>query len=216
MFCHLSQYLSYTGVNCTDFPLILRWVDAESWNWTYFCNNSFSKWALFVNNTDCKLSENQNHTGNCPTLKEENHRKHNLSAPYQTVWIMKPQVFNFHQAFSGHLLLMKLGLIVKMFHSSLYLGCILHLAALNHTFLFQRLRTRGCLDFQVSWDNDPKHTSGYSKSHLSKTANDEVRHQMTWPLQSPNLTPTEVVWIELDWRLKKKPPTSTPQPETLS
>ena len=31
---------------------------------------------------------------------------------------------------------------------------------------------------------------------------------MTWPPQSPNLNPIEMVWDELDRRVKKKHPTS--------
>ena len=33
-------------------------------------------------------------------------------------------------------------------------------------------------------------------------------HQMTWPPQSPHLNPIEMVWDELDCRVKEKQPTS--------
>ena len=33
-------------------------------------------------------------------------------------------------------------------------------------------------------------------------------HQMTWPRQSPDLNPIEMVWDELDRRVKQKQPTS--------
>ena len=33
-------------------------------------------------------------------------------------------------------------------------------------------------------------------------------HQMTWPPQSPNLNPFEMVWDELGCRVKEKQPTS--------
>jgi transposase len=35
-----------------------------------------------------------------------------------------------------------------------------------------------------------------------------VLHQMTWPPQSPDLNPIEMVWDELDRRVKEKQPTS--------
>ena len=33
-------------------------------------------------------------------------------------------------------------------------------------------------------------------------------HQMSWPPQSPDLNPIEMVWDELDRRVKEKQPTS--------
>ncbi len=36
-----------------------------------------------------------------------------------------------------------------------------------------------------------------------------MQHQMTWPPQSPDLNPVEIVWDELDQRVKEKQPTST-------
>jgi hypothetical protein len=45
---------------------------------------------------------------------------------------------------------------------------------------------------------------GYS----SKKESDGVLNQMAWPPQSPNLNPNEIVWDELDNRIKEKQPTS--------
>uniref|UniRef100_A0AAZ3PTR4 Tc1-like transposase DDE domain-containing protein n=1 Tax=Oncorhynchus tshawytscha TaxID=74940 RepID=A0AAZ3PTR4_ONCTS len=63
------------------------------------------------------------------------------------------------------------------------------------------------LSFVFQQDNDTKHTSRLCKGYLTKE-NDGVLHQMTWPPQSPDLNPNEMVWDELDRRVKEKQPTS--------
>ena len=64
------------------------------------------------------------------------------------------------------------------------------------------------LSFVFQLDNDPKHTSRLCKGYLTKKERDGVLHQMTWPPQSPNHNPFEMVWDELDRRVKEKQPTS--------
>ena len=64
------------------------------------------------------------------------------------------------------------------------------------------------LSFVFLQDNDPKHTPSLRKGYLTKKARDGVQHQMTWPLQSPDLNPIEMVWDELLRRVKEKQPTS--------
>uniref|UniRef100_A0A4W5N7G5 Tc1-like transposase DDE domain-containing protein n=1 Tax=Hucho hucho TaxID=62062 RepID=A0A4W5N7G5_9TELE len=54
-----------------------------------------------------------------------------------------------------------------------------------------------------------QHTSGLCKGYLTKDI-DGVLNQMTWPPQSPDLNPIEMVWDELDRRVKEKQPTSAP------
>ncbi|KAM9420333.1 vascular endothelial growth factor A-A-like isoform 2-T2 [Salvelinus alpinus] len=53
-----------------------------------------------------------------------------------------------------------------------------------------------------------QHTSRLCKGYLTKKESDGVLHQMTWPPQSPNLNPIEMVWDKLDRRVKEKQPTS--------
>ncbi|XP_070305579.1 F-box and WD repeat domain-containing 11-B isoform X3 [Salvelinus sp. IW2-2015] len=55
-------------------------------------------------------------------------------------------------------------------------------------------------------DNDPTHL--LSKGYMTKKEHDGVLHQMTWPPQSPDLNPIEMVWDELDRRGIEKQPTS--------
>uniref|UniRef100_A0AAZ3S3H0 Tc1-like transposase DDE domain-containing protein n=1 Tax=Oncorhynchus tshawytscha TaxID=74940 RepID=A0AAZ3S3H0_ONCTS len=52
-----------------------------------------------------------------------------------------------------------------------------------------------------------QHTSRLCKGYLTKES-DGVLHQMTWPPQSPDLNPTEMVWDELDCRVKENQPIS--------
>ena len=53
-----------------------------------------------------------------------------------------------------------------------------------------------------------QHTSRLCKGYFTKKESDGVLHQMTWPSQSPDLNPNEMVWDELDCRVKEKQPTS--------
>ena len=49
-----------------------------------------------------------------------------------------------------------------------------------------------------------QHTSRLCKGYLTKKESDGVLHQMTWPPQSPDLKPIEMVWDELDLQSEGK------------
>ena len=49
-----------------------------------------------------------------------------------------------------------------------------------------------------------QHTSRLCKGYFTKKERDGVLHQITWPLQSPDLNPNEMVWDELDRRVEEK------------
>ena len=92
-------------------------------------------------------------------------------------------------------------------------GLMVELLQRNHYSILQRyaipsgLRLVG-LSFVFQQDNAPTHTAMLCKGDLTKNESDGVLYQMTWPSQSPNLNPIEMVWDELDCRLKEKQPTS--------
>ena len=46
-------------------------------------------------------------------------------------------------------------------------------------------------------------TQNSPPGYFTKKESDGVLHQMTWPPQSPNLNPIEMVWDELDCRGRK-------------
>ena len=78
----------------------------------------------------------------------------------------------------------------------------------------QRYAIPSCLclvgpSFVFQQDNDSKRTSKLCKGYLTKKESDGLLHQMTWPPQSPELNPIiEMVWDELDHRVKERQPTS--------
>lgn len=68
-----------------------------------------------------------------------------------------------------------------------------------------RLIGRG---FQFMHDNDPKHTSKVCKEYLKLQENCRNLSVMIWPPQSPDINPIELLWDEVDRRVRTKCPTS--------
>lgn len=56
----------------------------------------------------------------------------------------------------------------------------------------------------LQMDNDPKHTSRYAKKWLGK----HKVEVMTWPAESPDLNPIELVWHQLKTYIREKKPSS--------
>uniref|UniRef100_A0AAZ3R416 Uncharacterized protein n=1 Tax=Oncorhynchus tshawytscha TaxID=74940 RepID=A0AAZ3R416_ONCTS len=67
---------------------------------------------------------------------------------------------------------------------------------------------RGTRERAKSTRTMTQHTTRLCKGYLTKKESDGVLHQMTWPPQSPDLNPIEMVLDELDRRVKEKQPTS--------
>ncbi|XP_008558725.3 transposable element Tcb1 transposase [Microplitis demolitor] len=63
--------------------------------------------------------------------------------------------------------------------------------------------------FIFQQDNDPKHSSKLCQNFLNKKKAENILNIMQWPSQSPDLSPIELVWDELDRRVKSRCPTSS-------
>lgn len=66
-------------------------------------------------------------------------------------------------------------------------------------------------NFVFQQDNDPKHSSKLCQEFLEQKRSQKVLQIMKWPSQSPDLSPIELVWDELDRKVKSRCPSSSAQ-----
>ena len=81
-----------------------------------------------------------------------------------------------------------------------------------HQILVRHAMPSGVRLFGSGWtfqqDNDPKHKSHLCNDYLQKKAQAGTIQLMTWPPQSPDLSPIELLWDEVDRQVQSKKPTS--------
>ena len=59
--------------------------------------------------------------------------------------------------------------------------------------------------FVFQQDNDPKHTAKVVKQYLNEKQEEGLMKVMTWPPQSPDCNPIELLWDHLDQEVRKTP-----------
>lgn len=65
--------------------------------------------------------------------------------------------------------------------------------------------------FILQQDNDPKHASKLCMNYLESKQKQKILEIMTWPPQSPDLSPIELAWDELDRRVRERRPANQKQ-----
>jgi hypothetical protein len=84
-----------------------------------------------------------------------------------------------------------------------------------HAILQRHAKTSGLRligkGFVLQQDNDPKHTSRLCKNYVKSLEVRKILKNMEWPPQSPDCNPIELLWDELDRRIRKREITSGTQ-----
>jgi len=102
----------------------------------------------------------------------------------------------FAGASSGHLVEVKGTMKKEQYHSILQRHAIPSgIRMVGRNFILQQ-------------DNDPKHTSKLCRDYLKRKESTGVLKVMCWPPQSPDLSPIELAWDELNRRVKRKQPSN--------
>ena len=84
-----------------------------------------------------------------------------------------------------------------------------------HSILVRHAIPSGNRLFRGMWvfqqDNDPKHTSNLCKKYLQGKAEAGNFAIMEWPPQSPDISPIELLWDEVDRQVQEKRPSCLEQ-----
>ena len=62
--------------------------------------------------------------------------------------------------------------------------------------------------FVLMQDNEPKHTVKLCQRYIKSKEEQHILQLISWWAQSADLIPTELMWDELDWKVRTKPSTS--------
>ena len=62
--------------------------------------------------------------------------------------------------------------------------------------------------FVLMQDKNPKHKSQFCQRYIKSKGEQHVIQLMSWPMQSVDLNPIELVWDELEQKVRAKQPTS--------